>query len=218
VTSLLLPLTQTDATRQALAMLRDPHRLSWGILPFLGFVTYVYAQEVERKRYDVVAAGLAFFLMDAFNELVNSAWLHASGRAALWTVTGPTSYLILVGWAIEIVLLFLVSGIVFVKMLPADRHLKVLGIPNRWLAITWWSCFCVAIEVFLRSAGIFHWSWWYWNVPFLLPIVVLGYGTFFWIAATVYDLGSDRRRFTVIAAMLGVDAGLALALGIAGWL
>ncbi|RNL62140.1 hypothetical protein EFK50_10070 [Nocardioides marmoriginsengisoli] len=208
----------TGATREALSQLRDPSNLHWYVVTFLGIVMYVYANEVERKRFDIVAAGLAFFLMDVFNELVNSAWLHASGKAPLWAVTGDTAYLILVGWSIEIVFLFLISGVEFVKFLPADKERRLLGLPNRWVYIAWWSCFCVFVEVLLHRAGIFHWSWWYWNEPFLLPIVVLGYGTFFWIAATVFDMSSNRRRFTVVGAMLAVDVVLAIVLGSVGWL
>jgi hypothetical protein len=218
VTSFLPPLAYTDATREALSMLRDPSNLHWYVVTFLGIVMYVYANEVERKRYDVVAAGLAFFLMDVFNELVNSAWLHVSGRSALWTISGDTAYLILVGWTIEIAFLVLISGVEFVKFLPQDKGMRILGIPNRWVFITWWSCFCVFVEVLLHRAGIFHWAWWYWDEPFLLPIVVFGYGTFFWIAATVFDMASNRRRFTVVGSMLAVDLVLAVAFGLAGWL
>ena len=208
----------TDATREALTLLRDPANLKWYVVTFLGIVLYVYANEVERKRWDIVAAGLAFFLMDVFNELVNSAWLHVSGRSALWTVTGDTAYLILIGWSVEIVFLFLVSGVEFVKYLPADRSMKILGIPNRWLFITWWSCFAVFVEVLLHRAGIFHWSYWYWSEQFLLPIVVFGYGTFFAIAAYVFDLDSHRRRFAIVGGMLAVDAVLAVTFGVLGWL
>lgn len=215
---LVVPTEITDAAREAASMLRDPSHLSWYVVVFLGIVTYVYANEVERKRYDIIAAGLAFFLMDVFNELVNSAWFHVSDRAPLWTVTGDTAYLILIGWSIEIVFLFLISGVEFVKFLPQDRRMRVLGIPNRWIFITGWSCFCVFVEVLLHRAGDFHWSWWYWNEPFLLPIVVFGYGTFFWIAATVFDMPNHRRRFTVVGAMAAVDAALAVSFGIAGWL
>lgn len=179
---------------------------------------YVYANEVERRRWDIVAAGLVFFLVDVFNELVNSAVLHVTERSALWTITGDTSYLILVGWTIEIVFLFLISGVEFVKFLPPDRHMRILGIPNRWVFVTFWSCFAVFVEVLLHAAGILNWEYWFWNVPFLLPIVVFGYGTFFAAAAWVFDMRSDRRRFTVVGAVAGFDAVLAVVLGLLGWL
>lgn len=208
----------TDASREALSMLRDPSNLHWYVVTFFGIVMYVYANEVERRRFDIVAAGLAFFLMDVFNELVNSAWFHASGKAPLWTVTGDTAYLILIGWSIEIVFLFLISGVEFVKFLPADRNLRIFGVPNRWVLITWWSCVCVGVEVLLHRAGIFHWSWWFWSESMLLPVVVLGYGTFFWIAAVVFDLPDNRRRFQVVGAMAAVNICLATTFGMLGWL
>lgn len=208
----------TEATREALSMLRDASDVKWYTVTFLGIVMYVYANEVERRRWDIVAAGLVFFLVDVFNELVNSAVLHVTERSALWTITGDTSYLILVGWTIEIVFLFLISGVEFVKFLPADRHMRILGIPNRWVFVTFWSCFAVFVEVLLHAAGILNWEYWFWNVPFLLPIVVFGYGTFFAAAAWVFDMRSDRRRFTVVGAFAAFDAVLAVVFGLVGWL
>lgn len=215
----------TEPTRAALATLasaqnlRDSSHVSWSVVAFLGLVIYVYAVEIERRRWDIVAAGLAFIAFDVFNELVNSAILHISGTAPLWAVTGDTSYLILVGWCIEIVFLFLISGIVFVKMLPADRSLRILGIPNRWFFTLLWSCISVGVEVLLERAGIFHWHYSWWGLGWgLIPIVVFGYATFFATAAAVFDLSSDRRRFTVVGAMAGFDAVLAVAFGLAGWL
>jgi hypothetical protein len=208
----------TEATREALEMLRDAGNLHWYVVTFLGIVMYVYANEVERRRWDIVAAGLAFFLMDVFNELVNSAWLHASGTSALWTINGNTAYLILIGWNIEIVFLFLISGIEFVKFLPFDKSMRILGVPNRWVFITLWSCFAVFVEELLHGAGILQWHWAFWNAQFPLLIVIFGYGTFFAIAAYVFDLDSDRKRFTIVGSMAAFNAVLALVLGVLGWL
>ena len=210
----MLPLVQAGFTN-----LRDSSHVSWSVVAFLGLVIYVYAVEIERRRWDVVAAGLAFILFDVFNELVNSAILHISGTAPLWAVRGDTSYLILVGWCIEIVFLFLISGIVFVKLLPADRHLRILGIPNRLFFTVMWSCISVVVEVLLHRAGIFEWHYRWWGEGWgLIPIVVFGYATFFATAAAVFDLSSHRRRFTVVGAMAGFDLALAIAFGVADWL
>jgi hypothetical protein len=212
-------LAVTDFTREAEGILRHGSTFEWSTVALLGLAIYVYAVEVERRRFDVVLAGLAFWLMDWFNELANSAVLHASDRAALWTVTGDTSYLILIGLTIEISLLFLVSGVVFVKQLPADPRMRILGVPNRWLLVFAFSCACVLVEVFLHSIGVFHWEYWWWNVPFVPLIVVFGYMTFFGIAAWVYDMGSDRRRqLRVVGALAAVDAVAGIVLGVAGWL
>ena len=208
-----------DFVREAERMLRDGATFDWSTVALLGLAVYVYAVEVERRRWEIVLAGLAFWLMDWFNELANSAIYHASGEAPLWTITGDTSYLILIGLTVEISLLFVVAGVAFVKQLPADPRARILGLPNRLVLVFAFSCFCVLIEVFLHSIDVFHWHYWWWNVPFVPLIVVFGYMTFFGIAAWVHDMGADRRRqLRVVGTLAAVDATAAVALGIAGWL
>ncbi len=214
-----MPAVITDASQQALDILRDGSTFSWSTVTLLAFVFYVYAVEVERRRWDIILAGVAFFLMDVFNELVNSAIFHATDRAPLWAVTGDTSYLILIGWTIEIAFMFLVTGIIFVKQLPPDRKMRILGVPNRVFLVLAFSCFCVLVELFLHSTGYFHWEYWWWNTPFVPLIVIFGYATFFAIAAYVYDLGENRRKqLRVVGGMAAIDAALAVGLGLAGWL
>ncbi len=209
----------TAITRQAEAMLRDAVHFQWSTVTLLGFVIYVYAVEVERRRWDIILAGLAFWLMDWFNEIVNSVVLHATGRAALWTVTGNTSYLILIGLTIEISMLFLVSGVAFVKQLPTNPAQRFLGIPNRWLLVFGFSVFSTMVEVFLHSTGYFHWEYWWWNVPFVPLIVVFGYMTFFAIAAWVFDMGDDhRRQLLVVGSLAAIDAVGLIVFGLVGWL
>jgi hypothetical protein len=209
----------TEFTRQAERLLRDGSTFEWSTVPLLGFAVYVYAVEIERRRFDIVLAGLALWLMDWFNELVNSAVLHISDRAALWTVTGHTSYLILIGLTIEIWLFFAIAGIVFVKQLPRDPHQRILGLPNRPLFVVVFSCISVGVEVLLHATGYFHWEYWWWNVPFVPLIVIFGYGTFYAVAAWVYDMGTNtRRQLKVVGAMAAADLGTGVALGLAGWL
>jgi hypothetical protein len=208
-----------DYVREAERLLRDGSTFQWSTVTLLGLAVYVYAVEVERRRWDIVLAGVAFWLMDWFNELGNSAIFHASGEAPLWAVTGHTSYVILIGLTVEISLLFLVAGPTFVKQLPADRRMRILGVPNRLLLVFGFSCFCVGVEVLLHELGVFHWHYWWWNVPFVPLIVVFGYMTFFGIAAWVYDMGEDRRRqLRVVGALAAIDALAAVALGVGGWL
>jgi hypothetical protein len=209
----------TDAARQAEHVLRSTSTFQWSTVALLGLVIYVYAVEIERRRFDIVLAGLAFWLMDWFNELANSAIFHASNEAPLWTISGSTSYLILIGLTIEISFLFAVAGVAFVKQLPADRGARIVGLPNRLVLVFVFSCFCVLVEVLLHAAGVFHWHYWWWNVPFVPLIVVFGYMTFFGIAAWVYDMGANRRRqLQVVGGLAAVDLAVGLALGLAGWL
>lgn len=210
----------TDFTRQALEMLRDADHFKWYLVTLIGLVLYVYAVEVERRRWDIILAGLAFWLMDWVNEIVNALVLHFTDRAAIWTVTGDTAYLILIGLTIEISMLFAIAGIVFVKQLPPDPKTRWHGIPNRVWMVLAFSCLCVFVEILLHAAGVFHWEYWWWNVPFVPLIVIFGYATFFGIAAWVYDLGDDRRRQLRVVATLGaIDVVGLLVFGpLLGWI
>ena len=104
---------RTAFTLQAMKLVRDPHLFKWYAVTLVALVVYVYATEVERRHWDVIAAGLAVWLADWFNEIVNALVLHASDRAALWTTTGPTAYQFLIGLNLEIMFMFAIAGIAF---------------------------------------------------------------------------------------------------------
>jgi hypothetical protein len=203
----------TDFTRDAERLLRDPDQFKWYTVTLIAFVLYVYSVEVERRRWDIVFAGLALWLMDWFNEILNALVLHFSDRAALWTVTGNTSYLILIGLTIEISFMFAVAGVVFAKMLPQDPRMRILGVPNRLALALGFSCFCVFVEILLHATGYFHWEYWWWNVPFVPLIVVFGYLTFFLVAAYVFDLRDTRRQVGVVGALATLVGAMLLLFG-----
>jgi hypothetical protein len=98
--------------------------------------------------------------------------------------------------------------------------MRIYGIPNRWVFVFGYSCFCVLVEVFLNRTGYFHWAYWWWNVPFVPLIIVFGYGTFFAIAAWVYDMNDDRKRqVRVVGGLALLDAISLLVFGpVLGWI
>jgi hypothetical protein len=202
---------RTDFTLQAERLVRDPALFKWYAVPLVAFVVYAYATEVERRRFDIVAAGLALWFADWFNEIVNALVLQASDRAALWTSTGPTAYQFLIGLNIEISCMFAVAGIVYAKLLPArgGRLALALGL----------SIVSVAVELFLHAAGVFHWEYWWWNTPFVLLIIVFGYLWFYLYAAWVYDAPTERKRWTRVGVLGGIDVAMAIVFGVGfGWL
>jgi hypothetical protein len=207
-------LAVTDFTMQAQHLLRDEHQFKWYVVTLLTLVIYVYAVEVERRRWDIVLAGLAFWLADWINEIGNSLILHFSHRAALWTVTGDTAYLILIGLTIEISLMFAISGVIYAKSLPDDPRTKLLGMPNRLTIGLGFSLFATFVEVLLHGTGYFHWEYWWWNVPFVPLIVVFGYLWFFLITAYVYDRPDNRSRLRIVGAMAGIVIASVLLFGV----
>ena len=200
-------------------MLRAGGQLDWAVVTLLALVVYVYAVEVERRNWSAILAGLAFWLMDWFNEIVNALFLHFDGRGALWTVTGRTSFLILIGLTVEISLFFAINGIVFVKLLPTDRSVRILGLPNRWAIAIGLSIVSVVVELLLHADGVFHWYYWWWNVATFPVIVVFGYLTFYVVAFTVYDMPSRSRQLKTVGALATLDALGIIVFGVVlGWI
>jgi hypothetical protein len=205
----------TEFTREAQQQLRDPSNFSWTTVTLIALVSYVYSVEVERRNYSAILAGLSLWLMDWINEVANALVLHFTDRAAIWTATGDTSYQLLIGLNLEISLMFLVAGIVFVKSLPPDPKQKLLGLPNRAVFVLGFSVFSVAVEELLHTTGYFDWEYWWWN-SYSPPLIVLfGYATFYAVAAWVYDMTDRSRQIKVVAALAAIDIAL---IGVFGFL
>ncbi|MGZ5307605.1 MAG: hypothetical protein ACXWW8_00670 [Solirubrobacterales bacterium] len=197
----------TDFTLEAQRLLRDQSQFKWYLVTLLVLVLYVYAVEVERRRWDIVLAGAAFWLADWINEIANALVLHFTDRAAVWTVTGNTGYLVLIGLTAEISMMFAISGVVYAKSLPPNPRTRLLGLPNRLTLGLGFSVFAVVVELLLNGAGVFHWEYWWWDKPWGLPtIVVFGYLWFFLIAAYVLDRPDNRSRLRVVGAMASLVA------------
>jgi hypothetical protein len=209
----------TPFTREAEHLLRAPGLFNWSTVTLLALVVYVYAVELERANWDAVLAGIAFWLMDWVNEITNALVLHFDGHAALWTVTGTTSFLILIGLTIEISLFFAINGVIFAKLLPAQRDLRILGIPNRWALAIALSLVSVGVELLLHADGVFHWYYSWWNVASFPVIVVFGYLTFYVVAFSVYDMPRRVRQLQVVAALASLDLTAGVVFGpVLGWL
>jgi hypothetical protein len=209
----------TPVTRQAEHLLRAPGLFNWSTVTLLALVVYVYAVEIERSNWSAVLAGLAFWFMDWFNEIVNALVLHASGTAPLWAVTGTSSFVILIGLTVEISLFFAINGVVFAKLLPRDPRTRILGVPSRWAISVGLSLVSVGVELLLHADGVFHWHWWWWNAASFPVIVVFGYLTFYIVAFTVHDMKDRARQIRAVAALGALDLAGGVVFGpILGWI
>jgi len=209
----------TESALQALSILRDGGQFQWYVIPLFALVVYVYANEIERQNWSLVMAGLAFWGMDWFNEIWNSLVFHFTGTAPVWGAPGDTAYLILIGLNIEICFMFAIAGVTFSKMLPEDKHMKFLGIPNRIAFAVFGSVFCVFVEVLLNLVGALTWdfSWWDANTPWL--IFLIGYLPFFLVSFWVFDMEKVGSKLKTVGAILGFDLLCILVFGVGlGWL
>ena len=209
----------TPAAAQALSILRDSSQFQWYVIPLFALIVYVYAVEVEKRNWNLVFAGLAFWGMDWFNEIWNGLVFHFTQYAPVWGAPGKTAYLILIGLNIEICFMFAIAGVTFAKMLPPDKKLKILGVPNRLFIAIAGSIFCVIVECLLNGANALTWdySWWNLGAPWL--IFLIGYLPFFLVSFWVFDMESVKRKVTTVGAILGFDlVCLVVFAGILKWI
>jgi hypothetical protein len=209
----------TEASLKALEILRDGSQFQWYVIPLLALVLYVYAVEVERRNWNLVLAGLAFWGMDWFNETWNALVFHFTQYAPVWGAPGDTAYLILIGLNIEICFMFAIAGIVMAKNLPQDKTTRILGLPNRLFIAISGSIFCVVVEILLNEVNALTWdySWWNTQVPWLIFLV--GYLPFFVVSFWVHDMQSRKRQLATVGTIYVVDAvGLVLFGAILGWI
>jgi len=204
----------TEFASQALSNLRNPALFQWYVITLFAFVVYVYAVEIERRNWNLIFAGLAFWGMDWFNEIWNGLVFHFTNYAPVWGAPGKTAYLILIGLNIEICFMFAVAGIVFAKMLPADKKLKILGIPNRIFFAVVNAIFCVFVEILLNAADALTWEYSWWNARFPLLIFLFGYLTFFLVTYWVYDMDKIRKNINALSIIYGVDITALIIFGV----
>ncbi len=209
----------SSSAAQALSILRDGSHFQWYVIPLLAFVFYVYTVEAEKRNWNLILAGLAFWGMDWFNEIVNGLVLHFGGYAPIWGEPGPTAYLILVGLNIETAFMFAVAGIIWTKMLLPKKEDKILGIPNRWAVAIGGAAFSVFVEYLLNSAHALTWDYPWWNrgAPWL--IFLFGYLTFFIMAFWVYDMPNMKQKLQTVGVLWAVDIlALIVFVGILKWI
>ncbi len=195
-----------ESAQQALALLRNGSHFQWYVIPLLLLVMYVYANEVEKKNWSLVLAGLAFWLMDWFNEIWNGLVFHFTGFAPVWgTPDNGSALVLLIGLNIEITFMFSIMGIVMCKMLPADKNLKVLGIPNRLVFAVIGAILAVGIECLLNWVGALTWEYNWWNLGAPWLIWLIGYLPFFLVSYWVLDMKKMKSKLLTVGIIGAVD-------------
>ena len=211
----------SDYSISALAILRNPQAtMKWYIIPLFLVLLYILTREFKEKNFNILLGAAALWGMDLFNELVNSIIFHATGFAPVWGTPdiGGTSLLILIGYNIEISIMFVLLGLMACHSLPKDKHKKILGINNRIVFAAVMTALAVLIECFLNYAGILTWeySWWSIRCPWL--IYLFGYLPFYTMAFIVHDMEKRKNQFVTLLIIYGVDLLLLVIFGSIGWM
>jgi hypothetical protein len=116
--------------------------------------------------------------------------------------------------------MFAIAGIIFGRLLPADRSGTILGLPNRWFIAIAGSAFCVFVEAAcLNSVGALTWDWAWWNARAPWLILLFGYLHFFVVAFWVHDMPSIARKTATVGAIYALDAVALVTFGaVLGWI
>jgi len=209
----------SEFAAQALARVRDGSHFEWYVVPILVVVFYIYSVEVERRNWNVLFAGLAFWGMDWFNEIWNGLVFHFTQYAPMWATPGDSAYVILIGLNIEICMMFAFMGIYAAKLLPADKSLRIFGIPNRWFLAALNSAGCVIIEIGLNSVDALTWDYTWWSAQSPIPIFLFGYLHFYLVAYWVHDMETVRQKAQTVGAIFAFNTACLLVFGpVLGWI
>jgi hypothetical protein len=115
--------------------------------------------------------------------------------------------------------MFAIMGIVMCKLLPADKNLKIFGIPNRLVFIVVNAILAVGIEYLLNWVGALTWEYPWWNVGAPWLIWLIGYVPFFVVSFWVFDMKSIKNKIITVGTIFAVDAvALILFMGILKWI
>lgn len=214
----------TPASVQALENIRDLSTLQWYVIPLLAIVFYIYTSEIKKARlsgnWDAVLAGLTVFGMDFINETWNGWVFHLTQRSAMWTAPGETALRTMVGWDIEIMFMFAISGIIFYNTLSENREDRILGIPDRWFWAIGYSVFCVFVECLLNMGGHLVWEypWWHRSFKGVWLIFLFGYFHFYVAAIIVIGLQKMKTKIIVVSSLYVIAiVANALTMGLLGW-
>lgn len=206
-------LNQPEITTQTMTQLRSLENFNWILVICLAFVLYVYMTAIEHKKWNQAAAGMALYAVHWFVEIINALIQHFSGHA-LWTASGGTSFLILIGVGIEISFMFSVAGLILSKVLPEDKNMKILGINNRVVFAVVNALLVALIEIPLAASPIFHWVYPWWG---MLTVWIFIYIPFFLAAFLCYDASPKTRRY-FIGGLFAINLLMMLVFIPLGWI
>lgn len=208
----------TEASLQAMSILRSPEYFQWYVVPLLAWVISMYVTEIRKKNWNAVLVGLLFSAGEFCWEMINSLILHFTGYAALWSTPGDTAYLILVGINIEILFMFSIAGLILARALPEDRNVKVLAIPNRILVPLVLAIICSLVEILLNQWGVLVWEYKYWSWPHIWSILI-NYSFPMFLMTWVHDRLSIRTKVYGLFAWIVIDVVMwILFVNVLGWI
>lgn len=197
--------TGTDEARALVdsIVVRSTENFNWTFIFILAVVFYIYWNEIRKKNWEVVYAGLALYGVHWLYEICNAVIGHFSGYP-LWSVSNQsTTFILLIGVCWELSMMFSIAGMISFKMLPEDRSKRYFskdgkgGISCKLLSALEVALLFALVESFLAgtSNNSFIWVYKWWGV---LPVFITTYIPFFLAANYVPDMEPKKRKIFLI--------------------
>ncbi len=186
-------LNQPEATAEALNILRTTENAQWYIVPITIIFLYIYFNEISKKNWKGVAAGLSLYMVHWFYEIMNALIQHFTGHA-LWTISTGTSLLFLVGVGIELSVMFAALGLIFSKLLPEDKTMKILGVNNRIFIAIASAAFFGFSEILVVNTPMFTWVYPWWGS---VTVFITVYIPFFLVSMLCYDWKPKTQAISI---------------------
>ena len=197
--------TGTDEARALVdsIVVRSTENFNWTFIFILAVVFYIYWNEIRKKNWEVVYAGLALYGVHWLYEICNAVIGHFSGYP-LWSVSNQsTTFILLIGVCWELSMMFSIAGMISFKMLPEDRSKRYFskdgkgGISCKLLSALDVALLFALVESFLAgtSNNSFIWVYKWWGV---LPVFITTYIPFFLAANYVPDMEPKKRKIFLI--------------------
>ena len=184
-------------------VVRSTENFNWTFIFILAVVFYIYWNEIRRKNWEVVYAGLALYGVHWLYEICNAVIGHFSGYP-LWSVSNQsTTFILLIGVCWELSMMFSIAGMISFKMLPEDRSKRYFskdgkgGISCKLLSALEVALLFALVESFLAgtSNNSFIWVYKWWGV---LPVFITTYIPFYLAANYVPDMEPKKRKTFLI--------------------
>lgn len=182
-----------EATNKALEILRSGENFQWYVIFMFVLVLFIYFNEINKKNWKGIAAGMMLYMIHWVVEIVNALVQHFLGHA-LWTVPSGTTYLILIGVGVELSLMFSIAGLAMSRILPEDPKEKVGPLPKKLIIGIANAGLASILEIFLVMTPIFVWIWPWWNA---LTVFVFVYIPFFVGAAYCYYWKPKKQKLVI---------------------
>lgn len=182
---------------------RSTGNFNWTFIFILAVVFYVYWNEIHKKEYKAVFAGLALYGVHWLYEIVNAIIAKCAGYP-LWAVSNQsTTFILLIGVCWELSMMFALAGIISYKMLPDDTSKRYFakngkkGISCKLTGALGMALLFALFESFLAgtSNNSFIWVYKWWGV---IPVFITTYVPFFLASNYVPNMEPKKRNIFLI--------------------